>query len=156
MLKSQQSCTVKICSFVVLSKMFCWDFLFPVCVHGACTRVVSYLEGKHAQHDPNYSLPVPEFIDPVFEKTSPNDRFLGLKTSVLGMFRENCVYKIGHWRNQAGLRSWLLHTCRDLWPLFPGDAPWWHTWRMRAGLKHDDWVPYLEEAGLSWSLWQHI
>ncbi len=38
---------------------------------------------------------MPEFIDPVFTKTSP-ERSFSLKTSVLAGFRENRVYNFGH------------------------------------------------------------
>jgi hypothetical protein len=38
----------------------------------------------------------PEFIDPVVAKTSPKRSFQSFKTSVLGWFHENWVYKFGH------------------------------------------------------------
>ncbi len=37
----------------------------------------------------NPPTPLPEFIDPVFAKTSPNARFQSYKTSVLGLFSWN-------------------------------------------------------------------
>ncbi len=41
--------------------------------------------------------PVPEFIDPVFAKTSQKGSFSMSENKRFGLFRENWVFKFGHW-----------------------------------------------------------
>ncbi len=56
-------------------------------------------EGDLAERIDNHvKIPVPEFIDPVFAKTSQNARFLLSENERFGLvFCENRVYKFGHW-----------------------------------------------------------
>ncbi len=46
-----------------------------------------------------YTTPVPEFMGPVFAKTSPKRSFSAIENERLGCFRENWVYKFGHRKN---------------------------------------------------------
>jgi hypothetical protein len=60
------------------------------------------------------SSTVPEIIDPVFAKTSQNARFLLSENERFGAcFRENWVYKFGHWYGTETVFFTIAH-CKDI------------------------------------------
>ncbi len=48
---------------------------------------------------------VPEFIDPVFAKTSPKRAYTIIKTSVLGLFLRNWAYEYVHRKLRGNIKE---------------------------------------------------